>query len=112
MAAPSRNETLVKELVEANVEGMKALTAAVASLSEALASRGTQVQAIHGNIEPIIRFEDLPEDDWDKPERLWKREDEEDKEFTDAAGTGEQVDTGFLAEVLAEAGLNPDIKLN
>lgn len=114
MAAPSRNEAMVKELVAANVEAMKALTDAVGHLSQALAARDAQTQVIGhpGSPDPQISFEDLPEDEWDKPERLWAREEEEDAEFTEAVDAGDQIDPGFLAEVLVEAGLDPNIKLN
>ena len=115
MAAPTRSERLTEKLVEALLESNKALVEAVRALSSG--QTVTTVAQAHDLPVAPIRFEDIPEDDWDRPERLWVREDEEDAEHAAVMG-GEAttpdprrtpIPRELLASALAEAGLAPTI---
>lgn len=111
MAAPTKaerqNDQLIQTLIEANTRMVEAVCVALASMTP------PPVQPVYTPDVPVPAlpsFEDIPEDDWDRPERLWLREEEEDAQHTSAVTGQPEVDPDFMAAVLKEAGFpNTDV---
>jgi hypothetical protein len=105
MPAPTKAERqsdeLLKTLIEANVRMVEAVCSALASMTPPAQPVYTQQVPV---VPTVPAFEDIPEDDWDKPERLWLREEEEDAKHSAYVNGEPDVDPDFMAEVLKEAG--------
>jgi hypothetical protein len=105
------SDELIVRLAEANARMAEALAAVCGPPTVLQAERIHTPQQPHEI--PALTFDALSPDEWDKPERLWKREEEEDAEHlravTGIADPHDDVDPEFLKEVLEHAGLDPNI---